>query len=332
MLRPRLESPDGRARRRDPPRHAAAADAARARARVPPARATTGGRSSTPASAFPTRRRPGRRSSTQAGGRVATVFVTHFHPDHIGAAADLHELTGAPVVPGRARLRAVRARLGEPGVVGAASSTGSSLHGAPDDVTAELVGQSSRLPAVHPLPARPDPRRGRASTSTAGSSSQRPGMRTASSASCATVSSSPPTISSAGSRRRSGCGPRAVPIRSATISTRSSGRSSSRRDRTPGPRRPDRGSRGPCSRAAGAPPACGSRRPWPRSTAEPQTGYELSFAALRRRSAARGTAVRDRRDALASRAPRARGRRPTARGRRGRYLYCGLIDGRRDPA
>ena len=34
------------------------------------------------------------------------------------------------------------------------------LHGAPDDVTAELVGQSSVYRPVHPLPARPDPRRG----------------------------------------------------------------------------------------------------------------------------------------------------------------------------
>ncbi len=36
----------------------------------------------------------------EAGGRVAAIFVTHFHPDHIGAAADLHELTGAPVYEG----------------------------------------------------------------------------------------------------------------------------------------------------------------------------------------------------------------------------------------
>ena len=27
----------------------------------------------------------------RAGGRVAAIFVTHFHPDHVGAAADLHE-------------------------------------------------------------------------------------------------------------------------------------------------------------------------------------------------------------------------------------------------
>ncbi len=33
-------------------------------------------------------------------GRVARIFVTHLHPDHVGAAADLHALTGAPVVQG----------------------------------------------------------------------------------------------------------------------------------------------------------------------------------------------------------------------------------------
>jgi glyoxylase-like metal-dependent hydrolase (beta-lactamase superfamily II) len=31
---------------------------------------------------------------------VARIFVTHFHPDHVGAAADLAELTGAPVYQG----------------------------------------------------------------------------------------------------------------------------------------------------------------------------------------------------------------------------------------
>ena len=34
-------------------------------------------------------------------GPVSTIFVTHFHPDHVGAAADLAELTGAPVVQGK---------------------------------------------------------------------------------------------------------------------------------------------------------------------------------------------------------------------------------------
>lgn len=34
-------------------------------------------------------------------GRVCRVLVTHFHPDHVGAAADVAALTGAPVLQGR---------------------------------------------------------------------------------------------------------------------------------------------------------------------------------------------------------------------------------------
>jgi glyoxylase-like metal-dependent hydrolase (beta-lactamase superfamily II) len=34
------------------------------------------------------------------GAEVARIFVTHFHPDHVGAAADVHELTRAPVHQG----------------------------------------------------------------------------------------------------------------------------------------------------------------------------------------------------------------------------------------
>lgn len=34
------------------------------------------------------------------GGPVARIVVTHFHPDHVGAAADLAALTGAPVYQG----------------------------------------------------------------------------------------------------------------------------------------------------------------------------------------------------------------------------------------
>jgi glyoxylase-like metal-dependent hydrolase (beta-lactamase superfamily II) len=78
----------------------------------------------------------------QAGGRVATVFVTHFHPDHVGAAADLHELTGAPVVQGALDYAQCELVWGNPAwaerLVGWFH-----LHGAPDDVTEELVGQSS---------------------------------------------------------------------------------------------------------------------------------------------------------------------------------------------
>lgn len=33
-------------------------------------------------------------------GKVARIFITHFHPDHVGAAADVAELTGARVYQG----------------------------------------------------------------------------------------------------------------------------------------------------------------------------------------------------------------------------------------
>jgi glyoxylase-like metal-dependent hydrolase (beta-lactamase superfamily II) len=36
----------------------------------------------------------------RVGGRVERIVVTHFHPDHVGAAAPLAELTGASVHPG----------------------------------------------------------------------------------------------------------------------------------------------------------------------------------------------------------------------------------------
>jgi glyoxylase-like metal-dependent hydrolase (beta-lactamase superfamily II) len=36
----------------------------------------------------------------ELSGPIAAVVVTHFHPDHVGAAADLAELTGAPVYQG----------------------------------------------------------------------------------------------------------------------------------------------------------------------------------------------------------------------------------------
>ncbi len=82
------------------------------------------------------------RELAEAGGRVATIFVTHFHPDHIGAAADLHELTGAPVVQGALDYAQCELVWGNP-AWSERLLDWFQLHGAPDDVTAELVGQSS---------------------------------------------------------------------------------------------------------------------------------------------------------------------------------------------
>ncbi len=78
----------------------------------------------------------------QAGGRVATIFITHFHPDHVGAAADLHELTGAPVVQGALDYAQCELVWGNPAWPDRLVDW-FRLHGAPDDVTAELVGQGS---------------------------------------------------------------------------------------------------------------------------------------------------------------------------------------------
>jgi glyoxylase-like metal-dependent hydrolase (beta-lactamase superfamily II) len=37
----------------------------------------------------------------ELGGRVERIVITHFHPDHVGGAADVAALTGAPVFQGR---------------------------------------------------------------------------------------------------------------------------------------------------------------------------------------------------------------------------------------
>jgi glyoxylase-like metal-dependent hydrolase (beta-lactamase superfamily II) len=77
-----------------------------------------------------------------AGGRVARIFVTHFHPDHVGAAADLHELTGAPVYEGALDYAQCELVWGNP-AWSERLADWFGLHGAPARVTDELVGQSS---------------------------------------------------------------------------------------------------------------------------------------------------------------------------------------------
>jgi glyoxylase-like metal-dependent hydrolase (beta-lactamase superfamily II) len=78
-----------------------------------------------------------------AGGRVARVFVTHFHPDHVGAAADLHDLTGAPVHQGALDYAQCELVWGNP-AWSERLAEWFRLQGVPDDVTGELVGQSAR--------------------------------------------------------------------------------------------------------------------------------------------------------------------------------------------
>jgi glyoxylase-like metal-dependent hydrolase (beta-lactamase superfamily II) len=78
----------------------------------------------------------------QAGGKVARIFVTHFHPDHVGAAADLHELTGAPVYQGTLDYAQCELVWGNP-AWSERLVDWFHLHGTPHDVTEELVGQGS---------------------------------------------------------------------------------------------------------------------------------------------------------------------------------------------
>jgi glyoxylase-like metal-dependent hydrolase (beta-lactamase superfamily II) len=78
----------------------------------------------------------------KAGGRVARIFVTHFHPDHVGASADLHELTDAPVYQGALDYAQCELVWGNP-AWSERLVDWFRLQGAPEEVTAELVGQSS---------------------------------------------------------------------------------------------------------------------------------------------------------------------------------------------
>jgi glyoxylase-like metal-dependent hydrolase (beta-lactamase superfamily II) len=73
---------------------------------------------------------------------VARVVVTHFHPDHVGAAADVHELTRAPVHQGALDYAQCELVWGNP-AWSERLLDWFQLHGAPPHVTGELVGQSS---------------------------------------------------------------------------------------------------------------------------------------------------------------------------------------------
>ena len=76
------------------------------------------------------------------GAPVRRIVVTHFHPDHVGAASDLAELTGAAVSQGRVD-------YAQCALVWGGEDWGGVLvewfrrHGVPPDVTDELIEQGS---------------------------------------------------------------------------------------------------------------------------------------------------------------------------------------------
>ena len=242
----------------------------------------------------------------QAGGRVATIFVTHFHPDHVGAAADLHELTGAPVVQGALDYAQCELVWGNP-AWSERLVDWFHLHGAPDDVTAELVGQSSvyrpfiryqRDPILveagehvdgWELVAAPGHADGQLCL-------LRDGVLIAADHLLGRIT---PTVGLWPASRPDPLGDYLTAL-DRTIELGAA-------DRASGPRRADRRSGRSCARAAGAPP--GSPRGGGRS-ARRRAAVRLRAVvrALRRRSAGCRAPIRDRGDALSLRAPRAPGR------------------------
>ena len=88
-------------------------------------------------------------------GDVRRIVVTHFHPDHVGAAAGPGGADRRGRAAGPPRLRAVRARLGRddwaPVLV-----DWFRRHGVPDDVIAELIEQGSLYRPF--IRFQPDPR------------------------------------------------------------------------------------------------------------------------------------------------------------------------------
>ncbi len=75
-------------------------------------------------------------------GPVRRIIVTHFHPDHVGAAADLVELTGAPVSQGRLDYDQCHLVWGGEDWADVLVDWFAS-NGVPDDVVRELIGQGS---------------------------------------------------------------------------------------------------------------------------------------------------------------------------------------------
>ena len=90
-------------------------------------------------------------------GPVRRIFVTHFHPDHVGAAGDLAELTGAPVLQGRLDYDAVPPRVEQRGLARRPRRLVPASTASPAEVTAELIEQGAQYRPFIRFQRRPAP-------------------------------------------------------------------------------------------------------------------------------------------------------------------------------
>jgi glyoxylase-like metal-dependent hydrolase (beta-lactamase superfamily II) len=87
-------------------------------------------------------------------GPVERLVITHYHPDHLGAAADLARMTGAgEVVQGALDARLSSATWGDPASLEQFRRY-LELHGMPSDMAARSTAAESRLPIHPPRPTR----------------------------------------------------------------------------------------------------------------------------------------------------------------------------------